>query len=89
MVSVALSKIRKTLSGPLRDAFDEEFPLPVTVFSAYQDLLGFKTKRTQFLLDHAAEIDKPLAKKLDGIIVTNGDIQQELYKTGRKFDSTK
>jgi hypothetical protein len=30
-----------------------------------------------------------LAKKLDSVIVTNGDIQREFLKSGRKFDDTK
>lgn len=55
-----------------------QFSLPVDIFSPYQDLLGFKDMRTQFFLDHAGEVDESLAKKLDSIIVTNGDIYAEL-----------
>ncbi len=89
MITVAITKIRKLLKGPLKDAFDEQFPLPITLFSSCQDLIHFKNERSQFLLDHVSEIDESLAKKLDSIIVTNGDIQNELLKTGRKFDDTK
>jgi len=89
MVTIALTKIRKELKWGLRAAFDAQFPLPVDIFSSYQDLLSFKTEWTHFLDDHAAEIDKPLAKKLDSVIVTNGDIQKEFLKSSRKFDSAK
>ncbi|HBB04126.1 TPA: hypothetical protein DCZ39_04495 [Patescibacteria group bacterium] len=81
MVTVALTKIRKELKGSLRIAFDEQFPLPISIFSPYQNLLNFKNQWGQFLLDHASEIDESLAKKLDTIIVTNGDIQKELLKS--------
>lgn len=76
MITVALTKIRKELKGPLKVAFDSYFSLPITIFSAYQDLLGFRDQWSQFLYDHAAEIDESLAKKLDSVIVTNGDIQK-------------
>lgn len=89
MVTVALTKIKKELKGTLKTAFDTQFPLPITIFSSYQDLINFKTEWTQFLDDHASEIDKSLAKKLDSIIVTNGDIYKELLKSGRKIDDSK
>ncbi|MEI6774445.1 MAG: hypothetical protein WCL18_06775 [bacterium] len=50
------------------------------IFSPYQDLINFKTEWMRFLDDHASEIDKPLAKKLDEVIVTNADIYKELLK---------
>ncbi|MEI6118900.1 MAG: hypothetical protein WCP92_06905 [bacterium] len=50
---------------------------------AFKDALGF------FLTTHASEIDESLAKKIDSVIVTNGDIYKELSKSGRKFDDTK
>jgi hypothetical protein len=77
MVTIAITKIRKELKGDLKAAFDAQFQLPITIFSVYQDLINFKNEWVQFLDDHAADIDKPLAKKLDSIIVTNGDIQKE------------
>jgi hypothetical protein len=81
MVNVAISKIRKELKGKLKESFDEQFPLPIDIFSSHQDLINFKIEWLQFLNDHAAEIDESLAKNLDKIIVTNGDIQKELLNT--------
>ncbi|MEI6672769.1 MAG: hypothetical protein WCL02_05595 [bacterium] len=81
MVTVALTKIRKELKGSLKTAFDASFPLPVDIFSSYQDLLNFKTEWIFFLDEHASEIDESLAKKLDSVIVTNGDIYRELLKS--------
>ena len=89
MVTVALTKIRRELKWSLKTAFDQQFPLPVDIFSPYQDLINFKTEWMRFLDDHASEIDKPLAKKLDEVIVTNADIYKELLKWWRKFDDTK
>lgn len=89
MVTVALTKIRKELKGTLRADFDEQFPLPLDIFSPCADLLNFKMKRSRFLDDHAGDIDESLAKKLDSVIVTNGDIHKELLKSWRKFDDTK
>jgi hypothetical protein len=40
--------------------------------------MAFKDQWLMFLADHADQIDKSLAKKLDNIIVTNGDIYNEL-----------
>lgn len=89
MVTVALTKLRKELKGDLRTAFDAKFSLPVHIFHSYQDLLNFRDEWRDFLDDHASEIDESLAKKLDSIIVTNGDIYNELLKSWRKFDDTK
>jgi len=81
MVTVAITKIRKQLKGKLKAAFDTQFSLPIDIFSPYQDLINFRDERVQFLDDHAADIDEDLAKKLDKIIVTNGDIYHELLKS--------
>ena len=81
MVTVALTKLRKELKGTLKTAFDAKFSLPVTIFHFYQDLNNFVQEWRDFLDDHASEIDKPLAKKLDSVIVTNGDIYNELLKS--------
>lgn len=81
MVKIALTKIRKELPDTLKKDFDEIFPLPVTIHSNYQNLLDFKTLREQFLVDHAAHIDGDLAKQLDSVIVTNGDIYNEMINT--------
>ena len=89
MVTVAITKIRKQLTWKLKADFDAQFTLPITIFTSYQDLLGFRDQWSQFLYDHSAEIDKTLAKKLDAIIVTNGDIYREILKSGRTFDATK
>jgi len=77
MVAVAITKIKRELKGDLRAAFDVQFSLPITIFTSYQDLINFKTEWIQFLDDHASDIDQSLAKKLDSIIITNGDIQKE------------
>lgn len=74
MVTVAITKIGKELKGDLKAAFDAYFLLPIDVFSPYQDLITFRDEWSQFVGDHAAEISQSLAKKLDSIIVTNGDI---------------
>jgi len=89
MVGVALKKIRKELTWKLKTDFDERFPLPIDIFSSYQDIISFKNEWISFLDEHQAEIDGKLAKKLDAIIVTNGDIKKVLLESGRKFDDTK
>lgn len=89
MVTVAINKIRNELKGSLKTSFNDRFPLTVTVHSAYQDLINFRDELKSFLDDHASEIDEALAKKIDRVIVTNGDIYKELMKSGRKFDDTK
>lgn len=89
MVTVAITKIRKELKGSLKTAFDLQFPLPIDIFTSYRDLLTFKVEWTQFLDDHASQIDAWLAKKLDDVIVTNGDIYKELRASWRDFDDTK
>jgi hypothetical protein len=82
MITIAITKIRKELTGSLRTAFNDQFPLSVNIFTKNcQDLVSFRDEWSQFLYDHAAEINQPLAKKLDSIIVTNGDIQKELLKS--------
>jgi hypothetical protein len=58
MVTVAITKIRKELKGSLKTAFDDHFSLPIDIFTSYHDLLTFKVEWTQFLDDHASEIDK-------------------------------
>lgn len=42
-----------------------------------------------FLDENASEIDCKLAKKLDSVIVTNGDIKNLLTVFGKKFDQAK
>ena len=81
MVTVAIAKIKKELKGSLKTAFSTRFPLSVDIFSSCQDLLTFRDELKNFLDDHASEIDQSLAKKLDSIIVTNGDIYKELSKS--------
>jgi len=81
MVTVAIAKMKKELKGTLKAAFDAQFPLPIDIFSPYQDLLSFKNTLKDFLDDHASEIDESLAKKLDSVIVTNGDIQNEFIES--------
>jgi len=81
MVTVAIAKMKKELKGTLKATFDAQFPLPIDIFSPYQDLLSFKNTLKDFLDDHASEIDESLAKKLDSVIVTNGDIQNEFIES--------
>jgi hypothetical protein len=71
MVQVAITKLGKEMKGKLKEAFDEQFPLPLTAFSAIGDLRVFRTEWLNFLEAHASQIDQPLAKKLDEVIVTN------------------
>jgi hypothetical protein len=55
--------------------------MEIDIFSPVQDLRNFKTQWINFLETNKDSIDKDLAKKLDKIIVTNGDIRKELIKT--------
>ena len=89
MVNVALKKLRKELTWPVRIAFDAKFGTEVTIFSRVQNLVAFKNEWLVFLGDHTGEIDEKLAKTLDGIMVSNGEIKNELTKSWRKFDDTK
>jgi len=89
MVNVALKKLRKEITWPLRIAFDARFGTEVTIFSKVQNLVAFKNEWLAFLADHQGKIDENLAKKLDSIIVSNWDIKNELTKSWRKFDDTK
>jgi hypothetical protein len=89
MVQVAITKLRKELPNALHKDFDERFKLPLTAFSALGNLRTFKQQWLIFLDEHASKIDEKLAKKLDGVIVTNGDIRRLLAKSSNKFDSTK
>ncbi len=90
MVGIAIDKIRKELPNRLRSSFDRIFPVKVTAHHKdFQDLKQFSSKRRDFLHDHAHEIDPSLTKKLDDIIVTNGDIYKELSRSWRKFDDTR
>jgi hypothetical protein len=86
MVQVAIDKIRTTLPASLRGDFDVRFHGPITAFSSLQDLGVFKNEWIVFLESHQHQIDKPLAKKLDQIIVTNGDIKKHFLLSGKKFD---
>lgn len=89
MVSVLLSKIKKIFTWSLRSAFDAKFSLPISIFVPYQDLLGFRDEWRIFIADHASEIDEALAKQLDALVVTNWDIQQWLFSSLRKTDTSK
>jgi len=89
MVEVALTKIRKTLPWSLKTTFDQRFSLPITIFSPHQDVLTFKDDWLAFLDEHRDQIDEKLAKKLDDVIVTNGDIREALEATGKKLDGTR
>ena len=86
MVQIAIDKIRATLPAALRRDFDARFPGPITAFSILQDLGAFKNEWIVFLDTHQAQIDQTLAKKLDQIIVTNGDIKKYFLASGKKFD---
>lgn len=89
MIQVACQKIKKLLPKNLHTDFDLRFESSINAFSAIQTLTAFQTEWIDFLRDHAWVIDESLAKKLDKVIVTNGDIHQELLRSGRKFDGSK
>lgn len=89
IVDIALTKIEKELSGKLRQEFMAKFPQPVDVFSPHQTLLRFKNDWINFVEDHRDSIDTKLAKKLDAVLVTNGDIRRRLETSGKKLDSAK
>ena len=80
LVTVAITKLMKELKGSLRSDFVAKFPLPVTLFDSHQDLLNFRDEWRDFLDNHASEIDESLAKKLDEVTVTNGDIYHQLLE---------
>ncbi len=86
MVQVAITKIKKTLPHSLHADFDDRFKTPITAFSALGDLRVFSIEWGIFLDNHSDQIDKNLAKKLDEIIVTNGDIKSYLIDSGKKFN---
>ncbi|NCO98223.1 hypothetical protein GW864_03560 [bacterium] len=65
----------------MRIAFDAKFGTEVTIFSRVQNLVAFKNEWLVFLGDHTGEIDEKLAKTLDGIMVSNGEIKNELTKS--------
>lgn len=91
IVEIALNKIRKELTWKLRANFDERFgyPIKIDIFSPYQDIITFRDEWKSFLDEHQTEISENLAKKLDAIIVSNGDIQKVLLVSGKKFDDTR
>ncbi len=89
MITIALQKIRKELPWSLKDDLDMAFSMPITVFSSHLHLTDFKEHWLHFLTDHSDEIDENLAKKLDAVIVTNGDIKKALFAMWRDFDDTK
>lgn len=88
MITVVIDKIKKTLKWSLRDEFNLKFPTPITVFSSSLDLISFKDTWIDFLWEHESEIDEDLAKKLDAVIVTNGDIKKALFALWKDFDDT-
>lgn len=89
MVEIAITKIKKALPRALHDDFDAQFPIPITAFSTLNNLRTFQQERLTFLDLHKNSIDEPLAKKLDAVIVNNGDIKKLLMASGKKFDQTK
>lgn len=89
MVEVAITKLRKELPNKLHDAFDRRFPKKLTAFTSLSDLRTFKQEWLMFLDENASQIDQKLAKKLDSVIVTNGDIRSLLMISGKKFDHAK
>lgn len=89
MVSTLISKMGRELKGSLKTSFSAKFPLPITIFSKHQDLVTFRDELKDFLHDHASKIDESLAKKLDSVLVTNGDIEKGLFTSVRNFDDTK
>ncbi|MEI8091441.1 MAG: hypothetical protein WCG98_04325 [bacterium] len=66
------------MEGELKKSFDKVFAGKITAFSPIANLLDFKNEWLNFLQVHAHQIDQSLAKKLDRIIVTNGDIKRTL-----------
>ena len=88
IVEIAITKICHELPGKLKADFDDRFPLPIDIFSSYQDVISFKGQWLLFLADHAEDIDKALAKKLDDIIVTNADIAAIFAQHNKKYPSS-
>lgn len=89
LITTAVKKIKKYLPKELEKDFDEQFASPITIFSKIQNLKELKNQRQIFLETNKEKIDKNLAKKLDGIIVTNGDIYKELRSEGISINRTK
>jgi hypothetical protein len=53
MVSIAISKLKKTLPTSLQEPFTQAFPVPITISSPLQDLVSFVHERENFVSDHA------------------------------------
>jgi hypothetical protein len=86
LVQATLKKLRKELPKNLKAAFDKQFSQTVTIYSSVQTLVQFKNVWIEFLSLHAGEIDEELAKNLDNIIVTNGDLYREVEEEGIKIN---
>lgn len=81
VVEVAIGKLAKELPRTLKLDFTKRFPAKLDAFSPFSNLRVFARERRLFLDDHAHEIDDALAKQLDSIIVTNGDIKTLLAQS--------
>lgn len=89
LISATIKKIKKNLPNNLIPDFEANFQLPIDIHSPFENLKNLQQQRTIFLDSHKTEIDENLAKKLDKIIVTNGDIYQELQYEWENIERTK
>lgn len=89
LISATIKKIKKNLPDTLLSDFESAFLLPIDIHSSFENLKDLKQQRTLFLDGHKTQIDENLAKKLDKIIITNGDIYKELQYEGEKIEWTK
>ncbi|AHB41745.1 hypothetical protein P148_SR1C00001G0958 [candidate division SR1 bacterium RAAC1_SR1_1] len=89
LISATIKKIKKNLPDTLITDFEAAFPLPIDIHSSFENLKDLKQQRTLFLDGHKNVIDENLAKKLDKIIITNGDVYKELQYEGEKIERTK
>ncbi len=86
VVQIAIQKLKKNLSAALKADFDLVFTSPIDAHSSMTSLMSFKTAWETFLSTHV--LDEALIKKLNNIVVTNGDIKNEFIKSGHSFEAS-
>lgn len=89
LISATIKKIKRNLPDNLLSDFEADFPLPIDIHSPFENLKNLQQQRRIFLDSHKSQIDENLARKLDKIIITNGDIYQELQYEGETIERTK
>ncbi len=89
LISATIKKIKKNLPSSLLADFNATFSLPIDINSPFETLENLKRERDLFVDAHRSEIDENLEKKLNKIIISNGDIYKELEYEGEDIEWTK